>query len=162
AGSSATVAAVLSGELDLGIVTPPVAEATGAKPALIAAPLVEDELRLIVPARHAPAGKRRFRWEGLDPGRGVAVEDGAAGGRRGGGGERGHGAGVDRVDQADGRSGDRGRVRQPLRAGGGAGPDLPRGPAVAAAGDRPSLRPRAQPRGGRVRARAGRAVAGEL
>src|SRR5262245_16024100 len=78
AGSSATIAAVLSGELDLGIVTPPVAEATGAKPALIAAPLVEDELRLIMPARHTLAGRKSFRWADLVGEPVVAFEAGTA------------------------------------------------------------------------------------
>lgn len=64
-GSSATVAAVLSGELDLGIVTMPVVEAGGAKPQLFATAMVEDELRLIVPARHRLAGRKGFRWSDL-------------------------------------------------------------------------------------------------
>src|SRR5258705_9556413 len=69
-GSSAVAAAVASGELDLGIVTSEPRRASersgdeqvsrwggeqvrgGAKSALITAPLVEDELRLIVPPRH--------------------------------------------------------------------------------------------------------------
>jgi DNA-binding transcriptional LysR family regulator len=77
-GSSATVAAVLSGELDLGIVTMPVVEAGGAKPQLFAAALVEDELRLIVPARHALAGRKGFRWSDLARESVVAFEAGTA------------------------------------------------------------------------------------
>ena len=85
AGSSATVAAVLSGELDLGIVTLPVAEATGRKPDLFATPLVEDELRLILPTRHpllsvgqASRQPRRFRWRDLKDEPIVAFEAGTA------------------------------------------------------------------------------------
>ena len=78
AGSSATVAAVLAGELDLGIVTLPVREASGAKPDLFATPLVEDELRLIVPARHRLSGKRAFRWADLASEPVVAFEAGTA------------------------------------------------------------------------------------
>ncbi len=47
AGSSAVAAAVSNGELDLGIVTLPLAEAMSAE--LTVTPLVEDELRLILP-----------------------------------------------------------------------------------------------------------------
>jgi DNA-binding transcriptional LysR family regulator len=78
AGSSATVAAVLAGELDLGIVTMPVVEAGGGKPALAVEPLVEDELRLIVPARHALAERRGFRWADLAGQPVIAFEAGTA------------------------------------------------------------------------------------
>ena len=63
AGSSATAAAVISGELDLGIVTLPLRTPDAA--ALEEIPLREDELRLIVPPRHALAGRRAFRWADL-------------------------------------------------------------------------------------------------
>lgn len=53
AGSSTVAAAVLSGELDLGIVTLPVA-VPGMRD-LLTIPLVEDELRLIVPSSPAKA-----------------------------------------------------------------------------------------------------------
>lgn len=78
AGSSATVAAVLSGELDLGIVTMPVREASGRKPELFATRLVEDELRLIVPRGHRLEGSRGFRWRDLAGERVVAFEAGTA------------------------------------------------------------------------------------
>ena len=48
-GSNAVAAAVLSGELDLGIVTLPMSEGLGEE--LLTIPLVEDELRLIVPGK---------------------------------------------------------------------------------------------------------------
>ncbi|MGE3107131.1 MAG: LysR substrate-binding domain-containing protein [Phycisphaerales bacterium] len=48
-GSSATAAAVLNGELDLGIVTLPIPSAVSND--LMSIPLVDDELRLIVPKR---------------------------------------------------------------------------------------------------------------
>jgi LysR family cyn operon transcriptional activator len=56
AGSNAVAAAVLSGELDLGIVTLPVREADAA--GLVVTPLVEDELRLIVPGTSSPQRHR--------------------------------------------------------------------------------------------------------
>jgi DNA-binding transcriptional LysR family regulator len=55
AGSNAVSAAVLSGELDLGIVTLPVREVDATGPGgLEVMPLVEDELRLIVPKSDSP------------------------------------------------------------------------------------------------------------
>src|SRR5690606_32299773 len=86
AGSNAVAAAVLSGELDLGIVTLPITQAGGAGSGeLVEIPLVEDELRLITPPGHAlnsnsqPApgkapGRERtggkkpdgFRWRDLE------------------------------------------------------------------------------------------------
>ncbi len=53
-GSAAVAAAVVSGELDLGIVTLPVA--AGVAGELVATPLVEDELRLIVPGGRGGRG----------------------------------------------------------------------------------------------------------
>ena len=81
AGSSAVVASVLSGELDLGIVTLPVKGPGTAD--LLTIPLVDDELRLIVPPRHrleAPAGKKgpTFRWKDLAGEPFVAFEAGTA------------------------------------------------------------------------------------
>jgi DNA-binding transcriptional LysR family regulator len=77
AGSNAVAAAVASGELDLGIVTLPVRGAVDAD-ALETRPLVEDELRLIVPPRHALAGRTGFRWKDLAGEGVVAFEAGTA------------------------------------------------------------------------------------
>lgn len=90
AGSTDVARAVLSGELDLGIVTLPVAvpDAEG----LVRVPLVEDELRLIVPpghrlapkpARSTSSTKRRaavgeFRWKDIAGEPFVAFEAGTA------------------------------------------------------------------------------------
>lgn len=91
AGSTDVARAVLSGELDLGIVTLPVAipEADG----LVRVPLVEDELRLIVPPGHALAPRRtprassvnrpakavgEFRWKDIAGEPFVAFEAGTA------------------------------------------------------------------------------------
>lgn len=81
AGSSAVVASVLSGELDLGIVTLPVKGAGTAD--LLTIPLVDDELRLIVPPRHrleTAKGKpaASFRWKDLAGEPFVAFEAGTA------------------------------------------------------------------------------------
>ena len=84
AGSSAVAAAVLSGELDLGIVTLPITLAGADE--LLRTPLVADQLRLIVPPKHALAGKRAFRWGELAGADVVAIGAGAAGV---GAGERG-------------------------------------------------------------------------
>lgn len=86
-GSTDVAKAVSSGELDLGIVTLPVAipEADG----LVRVPLVEDELRLIVPPRHRMAAPKRsdqrarkgtteFRWKDLEGEPFVAFEAGTA------------------------------------------------------------------------------------
>ena len=87
AGSSQVAMRVASGELDLGIVTLPVPrEAAGE---LRAVPLVEDELRLIVPdghrlrsigsrkgAKSGPAGT--FRWSDLEGESVIAFEAGSA------------------------------------------------------------------------------------
>lgn len=96
AGSTAVAAAVLSGELDLGIVTLPIRIADEGR--LTIAPLVDDELRLIVPPGHrlSPAPIRRrgvetkaaggrtpprqagFRWRDIDGESMVAFEAGSA------------------------------------------------------------------------------------
>ena len=57
AGSSAVAGAVASGELDLGVVTLPVKDVEGEK--LVRVPLVEDELRLIVPRNRASQESNR-------------------------------------------------------------------------------------------------------
>ncbi len=76
AGSSAVAAAVLSGELDLGLVTLPIRLPGSGD--LLSIPLVEDELRLIVPARHRLSRKRGFRWADLAGESLVAFEAGTA------------------------------------------------------------------------------------
>lgn len=75
-GSAAVAAALLSGELDLGIVTLPV-RGVGEKELLIL-PLMEDELRLIVPPRHRLAGKKSFKWSDLAGERVIGFEAGSA------------------------------------------------------------------------------------
>jgi DNA-binding transcriptional LysR family regulator len=76
AGSSPVAAAVLAGELDLGIVTLPI-RLPGAGD-LLTIPLVEDELKLIVPPRHPLGGRRAFRWPQLAGESVVAFEGGTA------------------------------------------------------------------------------------
>ena len=61
-GSRGVVDAVLAGQLDLGVVTLPVEDASAR---LTVTPWVEDELRLIVPPGHRLAGRRTFRWGDL-------------------------------------------------------------------------------------------------
>ena len=79
AGSASIAESVQRGELDLGIVTLPLAPAFGAgKGGLVQVPLVDDELRLIVPPRHALSRQRSFRWRDLDSERFVAFEAGSA------------------------------------------------------------------------------------
>ena len=92
-GSTDVAKAVLSGELDLGIVTLPVA-IPGAD-GLVRVPLVEDELRLIVPPGHRMASAKsergrprttqkagkaapEFRWKDLEGEPFVAFEAGTA------------------------------------------------------------------------------------
>lgn len=90
AGSNAVAAAVLSGELDLGIVTLPVREPD--VDGLEINPLVDDELRLIAPRASAAKGKAigplgpigsigssgTFRWKDLASTPVVAFEAGTA------------------------------------------------------------------------------------
>ena len=81
AGSSAVAAAVASGELDLGIVTLPIERDASAD--LVTLPLVEDELRLILPPGHrlGARGKgtpREFRWKDLAGEPLVGFEGGSA------------------------------------------------------------------------------------
>jgi DNA-binding transcriptional LysR family regulator len=73
-GSTAVAQAVLSGELDLGIVTLPLRGTSD----LVTIPLVEDELRLIVPPGHALDGKRQFRWADLRGESVIGFEAGSA------------------------------------------------------------------------------------
>ncbi len=79
--SQQSVEDVLSGELDLGIVTLPVkmpleSRAPAAK--LEIEPWVEDELRLIVPPEHPLSEKDSFRWAELDDQPLVLFEAGSA------------------------------------------------------------------------------------
>ncbi|MBL8762874.1 MAG: LysR family transcriptional regulator [Phycisphaerae bacterium] len=93
AGSSTVAAAVLSGELDLGIVTLPITLPNADE--LLRVPLVTDELRLIVPPGHTrsrrgagaadpqaptPPGSNGggFRWKEIDGASLVAFEAGTA------------------------------------------------------------------------------------
>jgi DNA-binding transcriptional LysR family regulator len=77
AGSNAVALAVLSGELDLGIVTLPV-DVPGSD-GLARTPLVEDELRLIEPGdAGAPARTDGFRWRELAGQPVVGFEAGSA------------------------------------------------------------------------------------
>jgi len=75
-GSAAVAAALLSGELDLGIVTLPV-RGVGDKELLVL-PLMEDELRLIVPPKHPLAGRRSFKWSDLAHESVIGFEAGSA------------------------------------------------------------------------------------
>lgn len=75
-GSSGVAQSVLAGELDLGIVTLPLA-LPGAED-LMTVELARDELRLIVPARHPLAARKSFRWADLDGAPFVAFEAGSA------------------------------------------------------------------------------------
>lgn len=76
AGSVSVAQSVLAGELDLGIVTLPLI-APGASE-LVVTPWVEDELRLIVPARSELSAKKSFRWGDLAGRSLVAFEAGSA------------------------------------------------------------------------------------
>jgi DNA-binding transcriptional LysR family regulator len=79
AGSTAIAEAVISGELDLGIVTLPLRKADEEQ--LLTIKLVQDELRLItppLPAGHPLAGKKTFRWRDLEGQSVIAFEAGSA------------------------------------------------------------------------------------
>lgn len=76
AGSDAVVEALLSGELDWGIVTLPVNPADAGK--LLQAAAFEDELRLIVPPGHRLARKKSFAWKELAGEAFVGFEAGSA------------------------------------------------------------------------------------
>ncbi len=76
AGSRVVAEAVLSGELDLGVVTLPVG-GVGADD-LVKVPLVHDEMRLIVPPGHRLAGAKSFKWRDVEGESLVAFEAGTA------------------------------------------------------------------------------------
>jgi DNA-binding transcriptional LysR family regulator len=76
AGSGVIAQSVLSGELDLGIVTLPL-KAAGAGDLLVT-PWVEDELRLIAPPGSKLAARRSFRWSELKDESVVGFEAGSA------------------------------------------------------------------------------------
>ena len=63
AGSAAVAAAVVSGELEIGIVTLPVRIPDAGE--LITVATAEDELRLITPPGHRLADRTSFRWDDL-------------------------------------------------------------------------------------------------
>jgi len=76
AGSGSVGESVLSGALDMGIVTLPIRVPGGSE--LLTLPLVMDELRLIVPEDHPLSGRKSFRWSDLDGEALVAFEAGSA------------------------------------------------------------------------------------
>ena len=76
AGSRAVAEAVISGELDLGIVTTPVAGVGAGELMTVAS--IRDELRLIVPPGHRLRDRKRFRWSELSGEGVVAFEAGSA------------------------------------------------------------------------------------
>jgi DNA-binding transcriptional LysR family regulator len=63
AGSRTVAEAVLSGELDLGLVTLPV-DVPG-RDDLLVIPWMDDELTLITPPGHRLSGRKSFRWKDL-------------------------------------------------------------------------------------------------
>lgn len=75
-GSSSIAAAIISGELDIGIVTLPLKKTESGS--LLTAALADDELRLITPPGHRLADKKSFTWKDLDGERIVAFEAGSA------------------------------------------------------------------------------------
>ncbi len=76
AGSNVVAAAVLRGELDLGIVTLPIS--VPGHDDLQEIDLIEDEFRLIVPPGHRLGDKRSFRFADLQGEAFVAFEGGSA------------------------------------------------------------------------------------
>ncbi|MFK7759076.1 MAG: LysR family transcriptional regulator [Phycisphaerales bacterium] len=76
AGSGQVVDGVLSGELDLGIVTLPIDDAR--REELMVIHEFEDELMLIVPAGHRLDDRRTFRWGDLEGEPVIAFEAGSA------------------------------------------------------------------------------------
>ena len=76
AGSSAVSEGVISGELDLGIVTLPVDHPRGEE--LMVVHEVADELLLIVPDGHRLDGRKSFRWSDLEGESVIAFEAGSA------------------------------------------------------------------------------------
>lgn len=77
-GSQAVVEGILSGELDLGVVTLPLAQQAAPRQALAVEPWVSDELQLIVPAGHRLDGRARFEWGELEGEPLVLFEAGSA------------------------------------------------------------------------------------
>ena len=75
-GSRAVADAVLSGELDLGIVTMPITGPDADE--LMTVATVRDELLLLVPAGHPLRGKRTFQWTALHRESAVMFEEGSA------------------------------------------------------------------------------------
>lgn len=76
AGSLQVAQGVISGELDLGIVTLPVVHPRSED--LMVIHEIQDELRLIVPPGHRLDGKRSFSWVDLEHEPVVAFEAGSA------------------------------------------------------------------------------------
>ncbi|MGJ8636552.1 MAG: LysR family transcriptional regulator [Phycisphaerales bacterium] len=76
AGSSSVVEGVVSGELDLGIVTLPVVHPRSDE--LVVIHEIGDELMLIVPSGHPLDGRKSFRWSDLEGEAVVAFEAGSA------------------------------------------------------------------------------------
>jgi LysR family cyn operon transcriptional activator len=80
-GSADVVDAILSGELELGVVTLPVgapAQGRGALDRLEIEPWLVDELRLIVPPGHRLRGRDVFEWSEIDGEPMVLFEAGSA------------------------------------------------------------------------------------
>lgn len=77
-GSQSVLEAILSGELDLGVVTLPV-ELSAAKMSKLAIEAwIEDELQLLVPGDHELAQQRAFDWSELESEPLVLFEAGSA------------------------------------------------------------------------------------
>ncbi len=76
AGSSAVAQGVVSGELDLGIVTLPVEHPRGEE--LMVVHEIADELLMIVPSGHRLDGRKTFRWADLEGEAVIAFEAGSA------------------------------------------------------------------------------------
>ncbi len=76
--SRGVVDAVLSGELDLGIVTLPIQVPRPDQKKIIIQPWSKDELKLIVPQNHKLQKRKSFRWQELDGAQLVLFEAGSA------------------------------------------------------------------------------------
>lgn len=76
AGSAQVAQGVLSGELDLGVVTLPIEHPRGDE--LMVVKEISDELMLIVPEGHGLHGRKTFRWEALAGEAVIAFEAGSA------------------------------------------------------------------------------------
>lgn len=76
AGSAQVAQGVLSGELDLGVVTLPIEHPRSDE--LMIVKEIRDELMLIVPQGHALHGRKTFRWEDLKGEAVIAFEAGSA------------------------------------------------------------------------------------